>query len=109
MEAVEFYTTKTGRRVSFEYALMGGINDSDEIAQQLAELLRGRLCHVNLIPYNPVEMLDFHRPSPERIEQFAAILERSGIPTTVRYSRGVEIAAACGQLRAKHTTESAAS
>jgi 23S rRNA (adenine2503-C2)-methyltransferase len=102
MEAVYFYVIKTGRRVSFEYALMGGINDSDEIASELALLLRGRLCHVNLIPYNPVEMLDFHRPSPERIEQFASILERAGIATTVRYSRGVEIAAACGQLRAKH-------
>ncbi len=102
MRAVDYYIEKTGRRVSFEYALMGGINDSDEIAMQLADLLRDRLCHVNLIPYNPVEMLEFHRPSPERIERFASILDQAGIATTVRYSRGVEIAAACGQLRAKH-------
>jgi 23S rRNA (adenine2503-C2)-methyltransferase len=100
--AIDRYTEKTGRRVSFEYALMGGINDGDETARELAKLLRGRLCHVNLIPYNPVEMLDFTRPSPERIDSFAAVLQAAGVPTTVRYSRGVEIAAACGQLRAKH-------
>lgn len=104
MAAVDHYVAKTGRRVSFEYALMGGINDSDETAMALADLLRGRLCHVNLIPYNPVAMLDFHRPSGERIERFAAILDAVGIPVTVRYSRGVEIAAACGQLRAEHAT-----
>ncbi len=100
--AIDRYTEKTGRRVSFEYALMGGINDDDATARELAELLAGRLCHVNLIPYNPVEMLDFTRPSPERIERFASILQNAGVPTTVRYSRGVEIAAACGQLRAEH-------
>jgi 23S rRNA (adenine2503-C2)-methyltransferase len=102
MAAIDRYIAKTGRRVSFEYALMGGINDSDETARELGALLRGRLCHVNLIPYNPVELLDFHRPSAERIDNFAAILQAAGVPTTVRYSRGVEIAAACGQLRAKH-------
>lgn len=102
LAAIDRYTDKTGRRVSFEYALMGGINDDDATARELATLLRGRLCHVNLIPYNPVEMLDFTRPSAERIDSFAAILTAAGVPTTVRYSRGVEIAAACGQLRAKH-------
>jgi len=97
--AVDRYIAKTSRRVSFEYALMGGINDGDETARELAQLLRGRLCHVNLIPYNPVDLLEFTRPSPERIERFASILRDAGVPTTVRYSRGVEIAAACGQLR----------
>src|SRR5215211_6847015 len=101
MAAVERYTAKTGRRVSFEYALMGGINDDDATAQQLARLLQGRLCHVNLIPYNPVDLLEFTRPSPERIERFASILRDAGVPTTVRYSRGVDIAAACGQLRGR--------
>lgn len=100
LAAVDAYTAKTNRRVSFEYALMGGINDSDEIAEELGALLRGRLCHVNLIPYNPVDVLDFERPSPERITRFAEIVESKGVPVTVRYSRGVEIAAACGQLRA---------
>lgn len=100
LAAVDAYTAKTNRRVSFEYALMGGINDSDDIAAELGELLRARLCHVNLIPYNPVDVLDFERPSPERIARFAEIVESQGVPVTVRYSRGVEIAAACGQLRA---------
>ena len=100
MAAVETYTQTTHRRVSFEYALMGGINDSDEIAEELGRLLRKRLCHLNLIPYNPVDLLEFERPSPERIARFAEIVEAAGVPVTVRYSRGVEIAAACGQLRA---------
>ena len=99
MAAVETYTQKTRRRVSFEYALMGGINDSDEIAGELGALLRRRLCHLNIIPYNPVDLLEFERPSPERIARFAEIVGASGTPVTVRYSRGVEIAAACGQLR----------
>ena len=97
--ATDRYTAKTGRRVSFEYALMGGINDDDATAHELARLLRGRLCHVNVIPYNPVDLLAFTRPSPERIERFAGILRDAGVPATVRYSRGVDIAAACGQLR----------
>ena len=78
---------------------MNGINSSDEVARELARLLRGRLCHVNLIPFNPVDVLHFERPTHEVIERFAGILREAGIPTTVRYSRGVEIDAACGQLR----------
>ncbi len=98
------YTDKTGRRISFEYALMSGINDSDEIAVELAELLRdsGVLCHVNVIPFNPVEILKFERPTARGIERFASILTAHGIGTTVRYSRGLDIKAACGQLRAEH-------
>lgn len=101
------YGATTGRRVSFEYALMAGINDSDEIARELADLLRGSgvLCHVNLIPLNPVDVLPYERPDAAGIERFAATLRGAGIPTTVRYSRGVEIAAACGQLRAEHVAE----
>ncbi|MFM8593428.1 MAG: 23S rRNA (adenine(2503)-C(2))-methyltransferase RlmN, partial [Chloroflexota bacterium] len=101
MAACRSYIKQTGRRISFEYALMRGINDSDEIALQLAALLRGILCHVNIIPLNPVDVLPYERPDPAGIERFAATLERAGIPTTVRYSRGLEIDAACGQLRAK--------
>jgi 23S rRNA (adenine2503-C2)-methyltransferase len=103
MASVKRYIAKTGRRVSFEYALMKGINDDDDIARELAGLLRGALCHVNVIPLNPVDVLPYERPAPEDIERFAATLQAAGIPTTVRYSRGVEIAAACGQLRAEHT------
>lgn len=102
LAACRRYIAKTGRRISFEYALMKGINDSDEIARQLGGLLRGMLCHVNLIPLNPVDVLPYERPDPEGIERFASIVRAAGIPTTVRYSRGVDIAAACGQLRAQH-------
>jgi 23S rRNA (adenine2503-C2)-methyltransferase len=82
---------------------MKGINDGDETARELAKLLRGTLCHVNVIPLNPVDVLPYERPAPEDIERFASVLQAAGIPTTVRYSRGVDIAAACGQLRAEHT------
>jgi 23S rRNA (adenine2503-C2)-methyltransferase len=102
LAAVQRYIDKTGRRVSFEYALMKGINDSDEIAEELANLIQGMLCHVNIIPLNPVDVLPFERPDPKGIEQFAETLRAAGIPATVRYSRGVDIGAACGQLRAQH-------
>jgi len=102
MAAVDRYTARTGRRVSFEYALMAGINDSDDIADDLAALLRGRLCHVNVIPLNPVSVLPYERPTAERIERFAMRAGATGIPVTVRYSRGVDISAACGQLRVEH-------
>jgi 23S rRNA (adenine2503-C2)-methyltransferase len=102
MAACRRYIATTGRRVSFEYALMRGINDSDEIARDIGELLRGTLCHVNVIPLNPVDVLPYERPDPTGIERFAETVRAAGIPTTVRYSRGVEIAAACGQLRAQH-------
>jgi 23S rRNA (adenine2503-C2)-methyltransferase len=101
MAAVDRYIAKTGRRVSFEYALMRGVNDGEQTADDLANLLRGRLCHVNIIPLNPVELLPYERPDPAGIERFAAILRTAGIPTSVRYSRGLDIDAACGQLRAK--------
>jgi 23S rRNA (adenine2503-C2)-methyltransferase len=101
MAAVDRYIAKTRRRVSFEYALMRGINDSEQTARDLAELLRGRLCHINIIPLNPVDVLPYERPDPEGIERFAQILRVASIPTTVRYSRGIDIDAACGQLRAK--------
>jgi 23S rRNA (adenine2503-C2)-methyltransferase len=109
LEAVDRYIAKTGRRVSFEYALMRGINDSDEIATELAALLRGRLCHVNIIPLNPVDVLPYERPDAAGIERFAGILQAAGIPTTVRYSRGLDIDAACGQLRVKEEAARAAS
>lgn len=109
MDTIDQYIARTGRRVSFEYALMRGINDSDDTARKLAALLRGRLCHVNIIPLNPVDVLPYERPDPAGIERFAGILREAGIPTTVRYSRGLDIDAACGQLRAKETAVRAAS
>lgn len=102
LAACDRYIAKTGRRISFEYALMNGINNSDEIAHELGTLLRGRLCHVNVIPFNPVEVLNFERPNATMIDRFAEIVSSHGVPTTVRYSRGVEIDAACGQLRARY-------
>jgi 23S rRNA (adenine2503-C2)-methyltransferase len=99
--AVRRYIQRTGRRVSFEYALIAGVNDSDDDARKLARRLRGLLCHVNVIPLNPTPAAPYERPSVQRIDGFAATLRSAGVPTTVRYSRGVEIAAACGQLRAQ--------
>jgi 23S rRNA (adenine2503-C2)-methyltransferase len=109
MEAVDRYIAMTRRRVSFEYALMRGVNDSEQTALDLADLLRGRLCHVNIIPLNPVDVLPYERPDPVGIERFAGILRTAGIPTSVRYSRGLDIDAACGQLRAKELAPSVAS
>jgi 23S rRNA (adenine2503-C2)-methyltransferase len=109
MAAVDRYIARTGRRVSFEYALMRGVNDGEGTANDLAALLRGRLCHVNIIPLNPVELLPFERPDAAGIERFAGILRNAGIATSVRYSRGLDIDAACGQLRAKELGQSAAS
>lgn len=102
ISACRRYVEQTGRRVTFEYALIKDVNDSDDVAQELATLLKGLLCHVNVIPLNPTPAAPFERPSPERIERFASVIRHQGIPATVRYSRGVDIAAACGQLRAEH-------
>nr|MBA3336797.1 23S rRNA (adenine(2503)-C(2))-methyltransferase RlmN [Chloroflexia bacterium] len=105
LAACERYIARTGRRVSFEYAMMKGINDDEATARVLAARLRRMICHVNLIPLNPVDLLPYERPDPAEIARFATILREAGIPTTVRYSRGMEIAAACGQLRAEHAGE----
>ena len=99
LAACQRYSARTGRRVSFEYALISTVNDGDDDARELARRLTGMLAHVNLIPLNPTPATPFERPSPERIERFAALLREAGVPATVRYSRGVDIAAACGQLR----------
>jgi 23S rRNA (adenine2503-C2)-methyltransferase len=92
------YFKKTGRRVTFEYALMDGINDSSEIANNLAKLLQGNGSHVNLIPINPTAG-DFKRPSNNRVHEFERILSSAGVNCTIRIEKGTEISAACGQLR----------
>ena len=92
------YFKKTGRRVTFEYALMDGINDSPEIANNLAKLLQGNGSHVNLIPINPTAG-DFKRPSNNRVHEFERILSSAGVNCTIRIEKGTEISAACGQLR----------
>lgn len=99
LSACHRYIGKTHRRVSFEYALMSGINDSVAQARQLADRLQGMLCHINLIPLNPVTGSPFQPASEEQTRAFSAELLRLGIPTTVRLRRGIEINAGCGQLR----------
>jgi 23S rRNA (adenine2503-C2)-methyltransferase len=103
LAAVRDYIARTNRRVTFEYALMEGINDTPALARELVALLRGMLCHVNLIPLNPVAESPYQPSGPGRSSAFQAILERSGIPTTMRSRRGVEIDAGCGQLRRRLT------
>jgi 23S rRNA (adenine2503-C2)-methyltransferase len=101
MAACRDYLAVTRRRISFEWTLIRDVNDSPDQARQLAALLRGLLCHVNLIPLNPIDA-SLSEPEPAAIEAFAATLRRARIPVSVRYSRGRSIAAACGQLRARH-------
>ncbi|MCS7221254.1 MAG: 23S rRNA (adenine(2503)-C(2))-methyltransferase RlmN [Anaerolineae bacterium] len=99
MAACRRYVEQTRRRITFEYALMAGVNDRPEHARELARLLKGLLCHVNLIPLNPVQGSPY-QPSPKKDAQaFQRILEQQGIPTTMRLRRGIEIDAGCGQLR----------
>lgn len=92
------YFKKTGRRVTFEYALIEGVNDSPEIAKELSLLLDGNGSHVNLIPLNPTAG-DFHRPTKRSVLEFERILNIAGVNCTVRVEKGTEISAACGQLR----------
>ncbi len=95
------YVHLTGRRITFEYILLAGVNDQTEQAAELAQLLRGFQTHVNLIPYNPISEVEYQRPSASRIQAFANVLRQQQIAVSVRYSRGLEADAACGQLRAK--------
>ncbi len=99
IEACKIYTETTNRRITFEYALIDGVNDLIECAQQLSGLLKGMLCHVNLIPVNSVTNSGFKKSSKERIYKFKEVLEKRGIETTVRRELGADIDAACGQLR----------
>ncbi|GAB4531748.1 MAG: 23S rRNA (adenine(2503)-C(2))-methyltransferase RlmN [Pleurocapsa sp.] len=94
------YVEITGRRVTFEYILLARINDLPEHASELAQKLKGFQSHVNLIPYNPISEVDYQRPDRNRIQEFTDILEKKKITVSVRYSRGLEADAACGQLRA---------
>lgn len=103
IEACKYYVAKTGRRITFEYALMGGVNDQAEHAEELAEVLKQLpMSHVNLIPVNFVQERKFVRTSRNDIFAFQRILEKNKINATIRREQGSDIAAACGQLRAKH-------
>lgn len=102
LRACRDYTDKTGRRISFEYTMMHGVNDSDTCARELAQRLRGMLAHVNLIPANEFSESPFARSDSERVYRFAEILKRSGVNATVRRSLGSDIDASCGQLRLRN-------
>ena len=99
LQAARRYRERTGRRVSFAYALLEGVNDDPEQARRLAGRLRGERAHVNLIPYNPVAGLGLRRPRRGRVRAFQRELQSAGVAATVRVERGAQIAAACGQLR----------
>ena len=98
----KLYTRTTSRRISFEYALVHGVNDTPECATQLAHLLKGMLCHINLIPVNEVTETGCKKSSPENVKRFCDFLTSKGFNVTVRRELGADIEAACGQLRRKH-------
>ena len=98
------YLKVTGRRVSFEYILLGGLNDAPEHAVELADRVGGFQSHVNLIAYNPIEEENFKRPEPRSVDTFQRVLERRGIAVSVRASRGLDQNAACGQLRRQRSS-----
>ena len=106
LAAVQRYIDKTHRRVTFEYALMKGINDTPELAAQMARKLSPLLCHVNVIPLNPIPDSPFQHSTGEDTERFVQILRDGGVPTTIRLRRGIEINAGCGQLRQAHQKQS---
>ncbi|PSC68805.1 ribosomal RNA large subunit methyltransferase N [Micractinium conductrix] len=101
------YFKLSGRRVTFEYTLLAGVNDQTQHAVELAALLKRHdlRSHVNLIPWNPVDESEFQRPSRAAVQRFVSALESAGVPVSVRHTRGLEVAAACGQLRNMHQKE----
>lgn len=105
LEACDYYFEQTGRRVTFEYSLVKDENDSESHARRLASLLKGRNCHINLIPVNPIKERNYCRSSEDSVEKFKYILEKSKINVTIRRSMGRDIDAACGQLRRKYEEE----
>lgn len=99
MDACRYYISKTNRRVTFEYALIKDKNNTDREAKKLVELLRGMLCHVNLIPINPIAERDYEKPNIEYINKFKNYLDKNKIPVSIRNSMGSDISGVCGQLR----------
>lgn len=102
VDACRYYFEQTGRRVTFEYSLVGGVNDTKEDAKELAELIGGLNCHVNLIPVNPIKERDYVQSNAQSIAAFREMLEKRGITATVRREMGRDIDGACGQLRRKY-------
>ncbi len=102
MDAVRYYEKEAGRRVTFEYILLKGINDQKENALELASLIKGTLAYVNLIPFNPVKELEYNRSDNKTVHNFMDTLIKKGVNVTIRKEFGTDIDAACGQLRAKN-------
>jgi 23S rRNA (adenine2503-C2)-methyltransferase len=98
IDACKYYVSQTGRRVSFEWALISGVNDMPEVARKLASRLKGLMCHVNAIPLNPTAGYNGKATDRQRAILFKETLEQAGIPCTIRMRRGIDIAAGCGQL-----------
>lgn len=104
IDACRYYFDKTGRRVTFEYSLVGGVNDTDEDAKELSQLIHGMNCHVNLIPVNPIKERDYVQSNTAVIAAFKNKLEKNGINVTIRREMGRDIDGACGQLRKRYIT-----
>ncbi len=107
LEACGYFFEKTGRRISFEYSLVAGVNDTQEEAAKLAVLLKGRNCHVNLIPVNPIKERDYRKSERRNIIKFKNYLEKNGINVTIRREMGSDIQGACGQLRKSYLEKEA--
>ena len=102
LAACDAYFEKTGRRITFEYSLVHGVNDTKEDAEELISILRPRNCHLNLIPVNPIKERNYEKPDKKSAENFKNKLEKNGINVTIRREMGSDIDGACGQLRRKH-------
>ena len=105
MQACKYYFDQTGRRLTFEYSLVGGVNDTDEDAKELIELVKPLNCHINLIPVNPIKERDFVESNSARVIAFKNKLEKNKIQVTIRREMGRDIDGACGQLRRRHMNE----
>lgn len=105
IKACRDYVKTTNRRITFEYAMIDGVNDSDECAEELARLVRGMLCHINLIPVNSVNGTAYQKSKKKRLVEFSNILEKNGVTATIRRTLGSDIDASCGQLRRKKLEE----
>jgi 23S rRNA (adenine2503-C2)-methyltransferase len=104
IDACRYYFDQTGRRVTFEYSLVGGVNDTDRDAEALTRLIKGMNCHVNLIPVNPIKERDYVQPDTTAIQSFRNKLEKHGINATIRRELGRDIDGACGQLRRRYSS-----
>ena len=102
LEACDDYYKQTGRRVTFEYSLVAGVNDGPDDVKELTGILKHRNCHLNLIPVNPIKERDFKKPDSKKAMEFQNKLEKNGINVTIRRERGSDIDGACGQLRRRY-------